>query len=94
MEVYRRCNKYIDETEPWVLYKENKLDRLNTVIYNLIESIRIATVFLQAYLPDTANEIFKQLNTDINTMDSVLEFGQYNSDMIGEASPLFKRIEK
>ena len=94
MEVYRRCNKYIDETEPWVLYKENKLYRLNTVIYNLIESIRIATVFLQAYLPDTANEIFKQLNTDINTMDSVLEFGQYNSDMIGEASPLFKRIEK
>ena len=96
IEAYRRCNKYIDETTPWVLAKdENKKDRLNTVIYNLVEAIRIITVYLQAYLPDTAESIFKQLNTNINEYDSVSEFGKYVSGTkVGAAEVLFKRIEK
>ena len=96
MNVYRRCNKYIDETMPWVLAKEvDKRDRLATVLYNLVESIRIVTVYLQAYLPDTSNSIFKQLNTDIISYDSVLEFGMYPSgNKIGIPEVLFMRIEK
>ena len=96
MDVYRRCNKYIDETTPWVLAKdESKKERLKTVIYNLVESIRIATVFLQAYLPDTAESIFKQLNTNISGYDSVDEFGKYASGTkVNEPEVLFKRIEK
>ena len=96
IEVYRRCNKYIDETMPWVLYKdESKHDRLATVLYNLVESIRIATVYLQAYLPDTAKSIFSQLNTDLTNYDSVNNFGAYLSGtVVNEPIVLFKRIEK
>ena len=93
-EVYRRCNKYIDETMPWVLAKdENKKDRLSTVLYNLIESIRIGTVLLQAYLPDTAESIFKQINTDYTGYDTIEKFGYYDSEKVGEAKVLFQRIE-
>ena len=93
-ELYRRCNKYIDETMPWVLAKEeDKKDRLSTVLYNLVESIRIGTVLLQAYLPDTAESIFKQLNTNYNGYDSIDKFGYYDSDKVGEAKVLFQRIE-
>ena len=96
LDVYRRCNKYIDETTPWVLFKdENRQNRLKTVLYNLVESIRIATVFLQAYLPNTASSIFNQLNTDITDFDSVCEFGSYVSGTkVGIPEVLFKRIEK
>ncbi len=95
-DIYRSCNKYIDDTEPWILAKdESKKDRLATILYNLVESIRIATVFLQAYLPDTAESIFKQLNTDIKDIGSTLEFGKYKSGTkLNEAKPLFMRIEK
>ena len=66
-----------------------------TVLYNLIESIRIITVFLQAYLPDTAENIFKQINTDKKDYESTLEFGKYESNTkVGEAQVLFKRIDK
>lgn len=96
MDIYRRCNKYIDETMPWALAKDgDKKDRLATVLYNLVETIRIATVYLQAYLPETAEKIFKQLNTDLISYDSVLHFGGYKSGtLVREAEPLFKRIEK
>ena len=96
LDIYRRCNKYIDETMPWVLAKdETKKDRLATVLYNLLESIRIATVYLQAYLPDTAENIFNQINTSLNTYDSVLNFGGYESGTkVNPASVLFQRIEK
>ena len=61
--VLRASNKYIDETTPWVLAKdETQADRLKTVLYNLIESIRICTVYLQAFLPDTSKRIFEQIN--------------------------------
>ncbi len=96
MEVYRRLNKYIDETMPWALYKdEGSHDRLATVLYNLVEAIRIATVYLQAYLPDTAKSIFEQINTDLTEMDTVLEFGGYVSGTsVNEPVVLFKRIDK
>lgn len=95
IEAYRRCNKYIDETMPWVLAKdESKKDRLATVIYNLIEAIRIITVYLQAYLPDTAKNIFTQINTDITDYDSVSRFGSYVSGTkVNTPEVLFKRIE-
>ena len=96
MDVFRRCNKYIDETTPWTLEKdETKTDRLKTVLYNLVESIRIATVYLSAYLPETALSIFNQINTDLRDYDSVSTFGGYKSGTkVNEAVVLFKRIDK
>lgn len=71
-EVLRKCNKYIDDTTPWVLAKEeSNKERLETVIYNLLESIRVCTTLLQAFIPDTADKIFKGLkidNTDFNNI--------------------------
>ena len=96
LDIYRRCNKYIDETMPWVLAKdETKRDRLSTVLYNIVESIRIATIYLSAYLPDTANSIFEQINADLRSYDSVSSFGGYLSGTkVNEAVVLFKRIDK
>ena len=93
--IFRRCNKYIDETMPWVLAKdESKLDRLNTVLYNLIESIRIGTVLLQAYLPLTCNKIFDQINTEYRDYNTLDRFGYYRSgNKVGKAEVLFKRID-
>ena len=94
-DLFRSCNKYIDDTTPWVLAKdEGKTERLKTVIYNLVESIRIATVQLQAFLPDTANNIFKQLNTDKKDYNSVDRFGVYKSGTkVNEPQVLFMRID-
>ncbi len=95
IDYYRSCNKYIDDTLPWVLAKdEEKQDRLKTVIYNLIEGIRIGTTILQAFLPDVSEKIFSQLNTNINDFNSIKEFGLYPSgNMLNEPSILFARIE-
>ena len=61
--LFRRCNKFIDETTPWTLAKdESQQDRLNDVLYLLLEGIRHGAVLLQAFLPDTAKSIFEQLN--------------------------------
>ena len=94
-EIFRRCNKYIDETMPWVLAKdESKQDRLNEVLYNLVESIRVGSVMLQAYLPDTAAKIFEQLNTNYTSFDTLDKFGYYESGTsVGKAEVLFQRIE-
>lgn len=93
-EFFRRCNKYIDETMPWVLAKdESKLDRLSTVLYNLIESIRIGTVLLQPFMPDTCDKIFKQINTEYKDFSTLDKFGYYDSNKVGEAEVLFKRIQ-
>ena len=93
-EVLRKCNKYIDDTTPWVLAKdESKKDRLETVLYNLLESIRVCAIFLSPYLPDTSTAIFDQLNTsnrDYNTK----EFGNLESPITLNAPiHLFDRIE-
>lgn len=94
-DLFRACNKYIDETMPWILAKEeNKKDRLATVLYNLVESIRIGTVFLSSFIPSASERIFKQLNTDIKDIFSVNEFGGYVSGTkVGIADPIFQRIE-
>ena len=94
-DIFRRCNKYIDETMPWVLAKDDsKNDRLATVLYNLVESIRFGAVLLQPFMPETADKIFKQLNTDKTTYDTLDKFGYYRSGShVGEAQVLFQRIE-
>lgn len=94
-DLLRSSNKYIDETMPWVLAKDDtKRDRLGTVLYNLIESIRIATVLLQAFIPDTADKIFYQINTDLKGYDTIDNFGGYVSGTkVNNPEVLFKRIE-
>ena len=94
-DLLRSSNKYIDETMPWVLAKDDtKRDRLATVLYNLIESIRIATVLLQAFIPDTAYKIFYQINTDLKGYDTIDNFGGYVSGTkVNNPEVLFKRIE-
>ena len=94
-DIFRKCNKYIDETMPWVLAKDEKcLNRLSTVLYNLVESIRFGAVLLQAYMPDTSEKIFNQLNTNIKSFDSLDKFGYYKSGTkLNEAFVLFQRID-
>lgn len=94
-ELFRACNKYIDDTMPWVLAKdETKQDRLKTVLYNLVESIRFGTVLLQAFIPTTAEKIFNQLNTNIIDFNSLDKFGYYESNTkLNNSEVLFKRIE-
>ena len=94
-DLLRNCNKYIDETMPWVLSKdETKKDRLNTVLYNLIECIRISTILLQAFIPDTCSKIFNQINTDNTSYESINNFGGYKSGTkVNKAEVLFQRIE-
>jgi methionyl-tRNA synthetase len=90
-ELLRRSNKYIDETLPWALAKEeSEKDKLETVIYNLLESIRIAAVNLRPFLPETSEEIFRQLN---NTKEDniFLQANEYNTV---EPKALFQRIDK
>lgn len=94
-EVFRRCNKYIDETTPWILAKdETKTERLKTVLYNLLESIRSGAVLLQAYLPDTADKIFHQLNTENKFIDSINFKGMDIGLHLNNPEPLFNRINK
>ena len=93
-EVLRRCNKYIDETTPWVLAKENNTERLKTVLYTLLESIRSCAILLQPFLPDTADNIFKQLNTENRYIDSINFKGMDPLIKLNEPTPLFLRIDK
>lgn len=95
MEIFRRCNKYIDETTPWLLAKdESRHDELKTVIYNLLESIRIGAILLRPFLPDTSEEIFRQLNTQKTSLESVKEFGGLSlGTVLNDHEPIFKRIE-
>ena len=94
--VFKRCNKYIDETEPWILAKEEaKADRLSTVLYNLVESIVIGASLLQPYMPDTAERIAAQLNTSLRPFDRLEEFGLYpNGNKVTEKPEiLFARLD-
>ena len=88
--VLRRSNKYVDETMPWVLAKEeDKKERLETVIFNLLNSIRECTYYLQAFLPNTSNEICRQLNISLG--ETNIDIQKYE---VNEAKPLFERIDK
>ena len=91
----RRANKYIDETTPWVLAKDPaKADRLGTVLYNLLEAIRFAAIMLEAYLPETAEKILKQLNVENGGVESLAEFGGMPvGGTVGTAEILFNRID-
>ncbi len=95
LTIAKRSNKYIDETAPWALAKdEEKKDRLSTVLYNLIESIRIIAVELSAFMPETSKAILSQINTDIDTYESIKEFGAIPAGhKVGTATPLFARID-
>ena len=78
--IFKRCNKYIDETEPWVLAKqEEKKDRLSTVLYNLVEGILMGASLLEPFMPGTAEKIAKQLNTTLRSFDELEVFGLYPS---------------
>ncbi len=94
--VLRRSNKYIDETEPWVLAKEEaKKDRLSEVLYNLTESITIAASLLHSFLPETAEKIVAQLSTVIRDYDNLNQFGLYESGNKVTEQPeiLFARLD-
>lgn len=92
----KRSNKYIDETMPWVLAKEeSRKERLATVLYNLIESIRIASVLLYPFIPDTALEIQKQINAQKTEWATLKTFdGTIAGTAVNEAKPLFARIDE
>ncbi len=95
-DLLKRCNKYIDETSPWALAKdEANKDRLNTVLYNLLESIRISAVLLEAYIPDTSKAILDQLNTQKRDFDSITEFGQLEegTKITDKPTILFARLD-
>ena len=95
MNLAKRSNKYIDETMPWSLAKdESKKERLGTVLYNLLESIRFLGILLQAFIPETSKKIFAQIGTDITDYDSLSAFGAMKAgDFVGEPTPLFARID-
>ena len=89
----KRCNKYIDETTPWVLAKnEEDRDRLETVLYNLLECIRILAICLRPFLPETADKIAAQMNVTALDLDA-LRFGAVDSYTVGTPEPLFARID-
>lgn len=90
-----RANKYIDETTPWILAKdETKKERLGTVLYNLIETLRISSVLLSSFLPDTAAKINEQINTTNTTWESVLSFGGIVAGTkVHKGDNLFPRID-
>ena len=78
--IFKRCNKYIDETMPWALAKdESKQDRLATVLYNLVEGICIGTTLLESFMPDTTKRILGQLNASERTLEDLKTFGLYPS---------------
>ena len=95
MNLAKRCNKYIDETAPWTLAKdEANKERLGTVLYNLLEGIRFISVLLSSFMPETAKAIMAQINTDIDTYDSLSDFGALKAgSTVGTATPLFARID-
>ena len=94
--LFKRCNKYIDETEPWVLAKDPaKADRLTTVLYNLTESIVIGASLLEPYMPGTAEKIAAQLNTSLRSFEECTTFGGYISGSKVTEKPeiLFARLD-
>lgn len=94
--LFKRCNKYIDETMPWVLAKnEEDRPRLATVLYNLTESIVIGACLLEAFMPDTSRNILKQLNAEKRDFQELNEFGKYTDGAKVTETPeiLFARLD-
>ncbi|WP_308619696.1 methionine--tRNA ligase [uncultured Eubacterium sp.] len=95
LNLAKRSNKYIDETTPWALAKdEASLPRLGTVLYNLLEAIRYIAVLLSPFMPETSEKIFAQMNCDIRDYDSLGNFGALKAgEKVGKAEALFARID-
>ncbi len=94
--IFKRCNKYIDETEPWVLAKDpEKADRLATVMYNLVEGITMGASLLQPFMPETAEKVVAQLNGTIREFDQLETFGLRENDIKVTDKPqiLFARLD-
>ena len=94
--LFKRCNKYIDETEPWILAKdEAKKDRLATVLYHLVESIMVGASLLEPFMPETVRKIAGQLNAQVRDFEQLREFGQYPSGSRVTEKPeiLFARLD-
>ena len=94
--IFKRCNKYIDETEPWALAKDPaKADRLSTVLYNLVEGILIGASLLEPFMPETAEKIADQLNAPLRDFDQLETFGLYESGKKVTETPqiLFVRLD-
>ena len=94
--IFKRCNKYIDETMPWALAKdEEKKDRLATVLYNLVEGICIGATLLKSFMPETTERIFAQLNAQDRSLDDLKTFGLYPSGNKVTEKPeiLFARLD-
>ncbi len=97
LDLFSRCNKYIDETMPWALAKDpDQIGRLATVLYNLLECVRFGGVLLRPFLPDTADKILWSLNTMEKDTDSVKEFGMLETDIRVTEKPeiLFARLNE
>ena len=94
--IFKRCNKYIDETMPWALAKdEDKKDRLATVLYNLVEGICIGATLLESFMPETTQRILSQLNAEGRTLEDLTTFGLYPSGNKVTEKPeiLFARLD-
>ncbi len=94
--LFKRCNKYIDETMPWALAKdEAQSDRLKTVLYNLVEAITIGATLLESFMPDTTKKILAQLNAEPRTLEDLATFGLYPSGNKVTDKPeiLFMRLD-
>ena len=96
-EIFRRCNRYIDETEPWVLAKdESKAARLSTVLYNLIEAASKGAILLSPFMPDTADAILKEFGSPKLNYDDLSTFGNFSSGTRVNENPatLFMRLDE
>jgi methionyl-tRNA synthetase len=96
LDLFSRCNKYIDETMPWALAKDpDQIGRLATVLYNLLESVRIAAILLRPFLPETSDKILKALNTQKTAYEDTAEFGLLETGIQVTSKPeiLFARID-
>ncbi len=96
MELAKASNKYIDETQPWLLGREeSKHDRLRRVLYTLTENLRILAILLTPFIPDTAEEIFRQLQTEVRDYETIKTYGQLEQDLVvGKGVPLFERLDE
>lgn len=97
LDLFSRCNKYVDETMPWALAKDpDKIGRLATVLYNLLESVRIGAVLLKGFLPETADKILASLHTDFTDYDSVHTFGllETGRQITDKPEILFQRLNE
>ncbi|MBR5136447.1 MAG: methionine--tRNA ligase [Clostridia bacterium] len=93
--LFKRCNKYIDETEPWVLAKNPETaDRLKTVLYNLVESLVIGASLLESFMPETSAKILKMLNSPARKLEELSTFGLYNGGQVTDKPEiLFARLD-